>query len=111
MLTLVKHVAFVERRWWFNGIAGRGIDGLWPPADPHEEHRIDDDDTIESVRALYGEIIDECRTIGRAVEDLDIVDDAGLNNRWILLHLIEEVARHAGHADIIREAIDGATGV
>ena len=34
----------------------------------------------------------------------------GLNRRWVLLHLIEELARHAGHADIIREAIDGTTG-
>jgi hypothetical protein len=64
------------------------------------------------VRALYESIIEENRVILDEVADLDEPSaTTGLNRRWVLLHLIEELARHAGHADIIREAIDGRTGV
>ncbi len=76
MLTLVKHVAYVERRWFQLEIARRQIEGL----------------------------------ILSGVDDLDSLSESGLNRRWILLHLVEEIARHAGHADLIREAIDGSTG-
>jgi hypothetical protein len=88
MLTLVKHVAFVERRWF----------------------QLEEGDTVESIRALYEGIIAENRAILAAVTDLDSRSETDLNRRWVLLHLIEEVARHAGQADIIRESIDGATG-
>ena len=50
MLTLVKHLAFVERRWFQLSVAGRDIPGLWPPSDPGEELRVDPGDTVESVR-------------------------------------------------------------
>src|SRR4051812_46607223 len=111
MLTLVKHVAFVERRWFQLEIARRDIPGLWPPPDDREL-RVEDADTIASVRALYRATIDENRETPAAVDALaSIPPPTGLNRRWVLLHLIEEVARHAGHADIIREAIDGTTGV
>ena len=110
MLTLVKHVAFAERRWFQLEIARRDVPGLWPPPDDREL-RVEEGDTLASVRALYESVIDENRTILADVDELDSVSPAtGLNRRWVLLHLIEEVARHAGHADIIREAIDGATG-
>lgn len=111
MLTLVKHVAYVERRWMFNGVDGRGIEGLWPPADPEEELRIDPGDTIESVRSFYESIVAENEAIEARLTDLDSVNEYGLNTRWILLHLIEELARHAGHADLIRESLDGSKGV
>jgi hypothetical protein len=66
---------------------------------------------IESIRRLYEEIIDEDRDILSAVTDLDSLSTTGLNRRWVLLHLIEEeTARHAGHADLIRESIDGSKG-
>ena len=110
LLTLVKHVAYVERRWLFLEIARRDIPGLWPPPDDRELH-IEPDDTLASVRSFYESIIAEGRTILEAVTDLDEVSPAtGLNRRWVLLHLIEELARHAGHADLLREGIDGATG-
>jgi hypothetical protein len=109
MLTLVKHVAFVERRWFQLEIARRDIEGLWPPPD-NREHEIEAGDTVESIRALYESIIAENRTILAGVTDLDSLSPGGLNRRWVLLHLIEEVARHAGHADLIRETLDGTTG-
>lgn len=110
MLTLVKHVAFVERRWFQLEIARRQVDGLWPPPDDREM-RIEDADTMLSIRALYEGTITENRAILAGVDELDSTSPAtGLNRRWVLLHLIEELARHAGHADIIRESIDGLKG-
>ena len=109
MLTLVKHVAFVERRWFQLEVARRQIEGLWPPPDDREME-IEPGDSVESVRAFYEQIIAENREILAGVDDLDSLSEIGLNRRWILLHLIEETARHAGHADLIRESIDGSTG-
>ncbi|MCU1448366.1 MAG: mini-circle protein [Acidimicrobiales bacterium] len=113
LLTLVKHLAFVERRWFRLAVAGRDEPGLWPPADPDEELRVDQGDTLASVRRLYEGVVAEAQAITAEAGDPDKPCDPsaeGLNLRWILLHMIEETARHAGHADIIREAIDGAKG-
>jgi hypothetical protein len=109
MLTLVKHVAYVERRWFQLEIARREIDGLWPPPD-EREMEVEPGDTVASVRAFYEAIIEENREILAGVDDLDSLSAIGLNRRWVLLHIIEEVARHAGHADLIRETIDGSKG-
>ena len=110
LLTLLKHVAFVERRWFQLEIARRDIEGLWPPPD-ERELEIEPGDTIASVGAFYEAIIAENREILASVTDLDSRSAAtGLNRRWVLLHLIEELARHAGQADIIRETLDGTTG-
>ena len=111
LLTLVKHVAFTERRWVLLEVAHRDIPGLWPPPDDRE-WRVEDGDTVESVRALYESIIEENRSIVASLTpaDLDAVSANGINPRWVLFHLIEEVARHAGHADFLREHIDGQRG-
>jgi hypothetical protein len=109
LLTIVKHVAFTERRWFQLEVARRDVPGLWPPPDDREM-RVEPGDTVESVRRLYEEVIEENRRILTEVSDLDGLSAVNLNRRWVLLHLIEEVARHAGHADIIRESIDGAKG-
>jgi hypothetical protein len=111
LLTIVKHVAFTERRWFLLEVAHRDIPGLWPPPDDREM-RVEADDTVASVRALYESVIEENRSIlsSLSASDLDVVGRSGVNPRWVLFHLIEEVARHAGHADIIRESIDGARG-
>jgi hypothetical protein len=109
MLTLVKHVAFVERRWFQLEVARRDIEGLWPPPDDRELE-IEPGDSVESIRTLYESVIAENRAILAGVTELDSPSPHGLNTRWVLLHLIEEVARHAGHADLIREALDGTTG-
>lgn len=109
MLTLVKHVAYTERRWFQLEIAWRDVPGLWPPPDD-SELRLEPGDTVASIRALYEGIIAENQQILDDVDDLDSVSPNALNRRWVLLHLIEELARHAGHADLIREAIDGQKG-
>ena len=73
-----------------------------------------DGDTIDSVRSLYEQRIAESQAITAAVSSPDTPthpESDGLNLRWILLHMIEETACHAGHADLIRETIDGQRGV
>src|SRR5437868_3672288 len=110
LLTLVKHVAFVERRWFQLEIARRDIEGLWPPPDDREL-QVEPGDTVASVLDLYRGVIAENREILDGVTDLDSISAAtGLNRRWVLLHLIEETARHAGHADLLRETLDGSKG-
>jgi uncharacterized protein DUF664 len=81
---------------------------LWPPTD-ERELEVEPGDTVASIRAFYEGIIRENRDILDGVTDLDSVAD-DVNGRWVLLHLIEELARHAGHADIICESIDGTKG-
>ena len=113
LFSIVKHLAFVERRWFQNSVAGNDIPGLWPAADPAEELEVREGDTIESVRALYEQRIAESQAITAEAADPDAAAhpaDIGLNLRWILLHMIEETARHAGHADLLRETIDGSKG-
>ncbi|HEX4904893.1 MAG TPA: DinB family protein [Acidimicrobiales bacterium] len=110
MLTLAKHAAFCERRW-MRAVGRLDMTGYWPPSDPGEELRVDPGDTVTSMLALLDEVGAASKEILAADVDLDTVDDSGLNSRWILLHLIEELARHAGHADILRESLDGTTGV
>jgi Protein of unknown function (DUF664) len=110
LLSLVKHSAIWERRWFQVVVAGRSFAGEWPGVSPQDENgfRITDDDTIETVVAYYREQIAASQEILRTV-DLDAPcawrDMAG-NLRWVAVHMIEETARHAGHADIIRETID-----
>jgi Protein of unknown function (DUF664) len=110
LLSLVKHSAIWERRWFQIVVAGRRFAGEWPEVEPQNENgfRIAHDDTVETVVAYYREQIAASQEILRTV-DLDAPcawpEMAG-NPRWVALHMIEETARHAGHADIIRETID-----
>ena len=110
LLVLAKHAAFVERRW-LRAVGGLDMTGYWPPSDPGEELRIDPSDDVASILALLDEVGAATTEILGGDVDLDTVDPTGLNNRWILFHVTEELARHAGHADIIRESIDGLMGV
>lgn len=109
LLWLVKHLALVERAWFlyaFNGQHGSivGEDGL------------EDTDTIETVVADYRTTIAASNAIVAAADDLDklcahkATAPDRMSLRWVLVHMVEETARHAGHADILREQIDGATG-
>jgi hypothetical protein len=112
-LTIVKHLAFCERRWFQLVVAGKQLPGLYPPDDPGEELRVDPGDTVASIRALYEEMCEQSRQAVAGSGGPDAPGhpaDIGLNVRWVMLHMIEETARHAGHLDIIRESIDGVTG-
>lgn len=121
---LLKHAGSVQRSWLASALAAPG-----PVVDDRaEEERMQayaDEyvfgvgDTVERALAAYAAT---CAEVQEAVRTLDLgapvpVPDAPWNPkdvgawsvRWVWFHLIEELARHAGHADIIREAVDGAT--
>ena len=116
LLGIVKHCGLWERRWLQVVVAGRRFPGEWPEGDytgMAEDFLVDEDDTVEQWVAYYREQIEQSRAIAASM-DLDTpvarTDLVNGNLRYVLFHLIEETARHAGHADIIRETLDGSVG-
>ncbi len=115
LMGLIKHLAYVER-WWFHWVfAGDEVEFPWTEADPDAEWRVAEADTLASVAAFYQTECDRSRQIVTAAKLDDLAqrppDDEPLTLRNILLHMLEETARHNGHADILRESIDGVTGL
>ena len=120
LLGLLKHSALWERRWFQLILAGRTVPGEWPDSDvsghevDEEDFRVDAHDTVDYWIDSYMEQAAVSREITAA---LDLDDPcawpplAHRSLRWVLLHMIEETARHAGHADILRESIDGRRGM
>jgi uncharacterized damage-inducible protein DinB len=106
LLWLVKHLTFAERVWIFGRFRGE------PDLVPANE--IEPGDTVESVLDGYRstwQAVDAVITDARLDDGcVETGGDDDVSLRWILVHLIEETARHAGHADILRELIDGQTG-
>jgi uncharacterized damage-inducible protein DinB len=117
---LLNHLALVEDSWFRVRFAGLPEQGLWAgidwDADPDFEFRTAAELEPEDLRRRYKEACARSRDVVAAAQSLDQLsveprrNGAHFDLRWMLLHLIEETARHAGHADLIREAIDGATG-
>jgi hypothetical protein len=108
LLALVKHATFVEQVWFPVSLAGRSREEVGCPVDADESFELTDDDTIASVTAEYRAAAEESRRIAAsyALDDLALHNRRGpLTVRWILLHMVEELARHAGHGDILRELI------
>ena len=116
LLGLVKHLADVERSWFREVFAGEDLAALWDPEDPQRYWRIEPDETTDEILAFYRDEVARAREITHraALDDIargtGAAGQAGYSLRWILLHIIEETARHNGHADLLREAIDGETG-
>ena len=119
---LVKHMALVEDSWFTERFAGQAMpapfgDVDWD-ADRDWELRTAVDDDPAWLVQRYDESCERSRSVVAAAASLDQeaaagrrgADDAPFTLRWILCHMIEETARHNGHADLLREAIDGATG-
>lgn len=110
LLWLGKHVAAAEALWLQHFFLGEVTREDLPDEDELE------DETVDSVSALLLSTGRRTRQIVAAYPDLDhlsVVDvprHGRVSLRWILAHLVEEVARHAGHADILRELTDGSTG-
>ena len=110
LLNLVKHSAIWERRWFQIVVAGRSFEGECPEVQSENENgfQITHDDTIDTVLMHYRDQIAASQEILRTV-DLDAPcawRKMAENLWWVALHMIEETARHAGHADMIRETID-----
>lgn len=107
LLNLVVHLTGVERNWFQFVIAGRTVE-----RDRDAELAdLSTDVTISSAIADYRAVWAESNDILRSVDPDDACQGRDeLNVRWVVLHMLEETARHAGHADITRELIDGSTG-
>jgi hypothetical protein len=113
LLGLVKHVTWAEQVWFHVGLAGRTREELGIPHENDPSWTVSDEDTVASVVEEYRRVCAEARDIAAAysLDDLVLHNRRGpLTLRWLYLHMIEEVARHAGHADILREQILAADG-
>ena len=117
LLGLIKHAATWERRWFEVIMAGRASPDRWPDVVPEPrdaELLIDDSDTVGHWISVYREQIETSNAIAASM-DLDTscarTDIIECNLRYVVFHMIEETARHAGHADIIRETLDGSRGI
>jgi uncharacterized damage-inducible protein DinB len=109
---IVKHCAFVERRWVLGVIARRRIPGIVPPEDRPQEFRADPGEDLDWLRAVYAGVVRDNDEVLDGLTDLDTPNPArDMNPREVLLHLIEEIAQHRGQADILRESIDGTRDV
>ncbi|MDQ4094776.1 MAG: DinB family protein [Actinomycetota bacterium] len=115
LLGLVKHLTSVEHGWFAMGIGQSGEPPLfYSKDDPDADFRIEEDDTTDAIVTGYLRACERSREIVREAGSLDVYFEhprrGRVTLRWVLLHMVEETARHNGHADIMRELIDGATG-
>nr|WP_281385912.1 DinB family protein [Nocardioides luti] len=108
-LAIVKHATFVEQVWFHVSLAGRTRAELGLPEAAEDSWVLTDDDTVASVLAAYRTACAEAVEIAAGCASLD---DLARHNRrgpltlrWIYAHLVRELARHAGHGDILREQI------
>ncbi len=110
---IVHHLAYVER-WWFQDVfAGRAVSYPWRDEDADAEWHVDNTITSDEAIALYRQECDVSREITALADVEDLAKHEKFQDmmlRRIMVHMIEETARHAGHADILRELIDGTTG-
>jgi hypothetical protein len=113
-LGIVKHLTWAERLWFRFRFSGEDID-VETGGDNTPTFVVDPDDTVDGVVVAYREECERSRAIVAAAS----LDDVAAREhriyghtslRWIVVHLIEETARHAGHLDLIREQLDGKTG-
>jgi hypothetical protein len=123
LLGLVRHMADNEV-WWFQAVlAGVDVpDGPYPssaepggavPDDPDADLNPPPTATVAATVPLFGAACARSRDIVAGLDSLDAVGDLRgepVSARWVVTHMLEEYARHNGHADLLRQAIDGVTG-
>jgi uncharacterized damage-inducible protein DinB len=120
---LLKHLAYVEDSWFSQSLHGRDKSPPWNTvdwkADPDWEWHSAAEDSPEQLRALWQDAVARSRSlVAEALADGGLErlarrtwpDGSAPSLRWILVHMIEEYGRHNGHADLIRESVDGSTG-
>ena len=120
---MLKHLAYVEELWCSRWLHGRDPQPPWDTVDWKADQDWDwhsaAGDTPEQLHALWRDAVERSRSlVAEALADsgLDQLarrtwpDGRAPSLRWILVHLIEEYARHNGHADLLRESVDGLTG-
>ena len=109
-------MAEVERNWFRPLLAGEEMGGLWAPGPELDPEPAFDDVATADVAASFAAWRAECdraRELADAAASLEVTGMRGgsrFSLRWVMVHMIEEYARHNGHADLLRERIDGTTG-
>ncbi|GAB2810795.1 DinB family protein [Lentzea nigeriaca] len=118
LLGLVRHLADVERRWFRRVLAGQDLPALFSStADPDGDFdgATDDPSAIAAAWEAWRTEVAFAEQFVSEAPDLDVEGDDSwrgtVSLRWVLIHMIEEYARHNGHADLLRERIDGAIGM
>jgi len=117
-IELVKHLVFMERRWLRWDFTGEQVADPWGDADEEGRWHVG---SKESLPALLEALHEGGRQTRRIVETADLEGPSALGGRfasadeapalvWVLFHVLQEYARHAGHLDVVRELADGKTG-
>lgn len=113
LLGLVRHMAEVERAWFRRGLDSQDIGYIYCS----EDDRDGDFDNVADAdaEADFAAFRAECRSATEVATRYELDDtftrrDTTFDLRWVYIHMIEEYARHNGHADLIRERVDGVTG-
>lgn len=111
---VVRHLAWAEDRWFGGRLLGLPMPAPWdhPGADdPDQAMRLDPADTVDGIVRLYGSACERSRAAIAQCVSLDHVAAVAsfgrgpVNLRWILIHMIDETARHVGHLDLLRDAL------
>jgi uncharacterized damage-inducible protein DinB len=116
LLGLVRHMAEVERQWFRRVINGEDIPLVWSADGDFQVAYDASEATGEEAFAAWQAEVDQSRRIEKEAASLDVTGYAAkwgedVSLRLVMLHLIHEYARHNGHADLLREGIDGVVGV
>ncbi|MEE1768725.1 DinB family protein [Streptomyces sp. JV185] len=113
LLGLIRHMAKVERVWFRERFAGQEFDPMYDL----EKGKDADFEDLDPARAAedYARLVEECRladeiVAGASLDDTFVHGGEEYSLRLIHLHMISEYARHTGHADLVRERVDGVTG-
>ena len=114
LLGLVRHMAEVERNWFRPVLGGEQISGIFSPGlDLETAFRDADTAGVAEAFGVWHAECDHARALVAAAPSFDVRGLRGrdwFSLRWVMTHMIEEYARHLGHADLLRERLDGATG-
>jgi uncharacterized damage-inducible protein DinB len=113
LLGLIRHMAEGERQWFRIVLAGKPESyHYYTDEEPEAEFDVEDADVAEAFETWRSECAD-ARSVVAATPSLDSTgsqEGKDYSLRWIMIHMIEEYARHNGHADLLRERIDGTVG-
>lgn len=115
LLGLVRHMAEVERHWFRRVVAGESIRHVWSEEWDFQAAYDAAGSTRDEAFAAWQAEVEQARRIEAGVSSLDATFDVpawggDVSLRTILLHLVHDYARHNGHADLLREAVDGVVG-
>jgi uncharacterized damage-inducible protein DinB len=115
LLGLVRHMTFVEQIWFRIRFGAENTPPIyWRAEQPDADFELATPDTAEAAFAAFSAEVERCRAVvaGRSLDERFTFRDGTRHRdlRWVVIHMIEEYARHNGHADLIRELVDGSTG-